>query len=149
MDISKAWGYAAVVIPSKLFWQGFVVLDPEREDVKRLAKELLHNFQIATSIKPAWGPDEDRAFLGAMQAVLVDTVPKMPAPGAQAIVAAASSWLAKISGHRFFIVNGKPDEKGIETDLVEIPVQTPDQARDYIERQVQPLKMGLMLQLLK
>lgn len=146
MDISKAWGYGAVVIGKRLFWQGFVVLDPGRKD---LAPSIEHAENVAKFAYQAAGhePTSDQVF-GALQSALVDCFVKkgMYSEGKAAVF---SSAIARHSGQRFFVVAAAEEEGGTRTTFIPLEANTPETARDEVNRIVAPLKMGTIINLMK
>lgn len=139
MNISTAWGYGVVIVPRKLFWQGFVILDPDRKD---LQSSIVHAENLAKWGYQASGqePTEDQVF-GSLQSALVECLTGEVdyAEGKAAIFSAA---ISKHSGRKYWIIDATEEEHGTTTSFVPLEVHTAEAARNAINHRVMPLKMG-------
>jgi hypothetical protein len=140
MDISKAWGYGAIVLPRKLAWQGFAILSPGDKHVHAAVGRALAS---AAQVEGETTPLE-----GTIAATLVFCMTK-PAPESEFGVAVFASALSEVIGHRFWILNAYEDPGGTRTEVVRLEVSTPEAAREAINSAVLPLRMGQALYALR
>ncbi len=141
MKPENAFGYAAIVVPAKFFWQAFFVPDP-----KTLAPYVGQAIAAAATGFQAIGKEaSDDDILGAMLAGLASTIRS----GDEARAAIFAAAVVELSGERFFVVDVTDEPGGTATRLSPLEVATVDAARAQIETRVQPLKLGLLLRTMK
>lgn len=131
------YGYGAIVVPSKLFWQAFFIPDP-----KTLAPYVGQAIALAVKGYQAVGREaSEDDILGAMLASLASTIQSGDQPRAAIFAAAA----VEITSKKFFVVDVTDEPEGTSTRFTPLEVATADAAKAQIETRVQPLKLGLLL----
>lgn len=139
------WGYGAVIVPDKLFWQGLLLTDP-----KDLAPQVGQAISAAHVAFSAMGKSPvDSIVFGAVQAGLVACVLDHRDEASQAKAAVFAACVSELSGKRFWIVQAWDDAEGTTTDFFELEVETVEQAKAEIERRVAPLKLALLINMTK
>jgi hypothetical protein len=129
VDISDAWGYAAVFRRSTGDWQGFIVPDPEAREWRDSVKIATEVATYASMDTPSPDPDRPIAPEGALAGALADGV----FSGDWTRVGIFASTLAKMTGKRFWIVAAEvDDEGGFDTKFNALKASTPEEARDLI-----------------
>jgi hypothetical protein len=141
VNISKAWGYAAIAMPGNFVWQPFEVLDPDGPDIADLvdraisvAKETFAG--LASITGPVLRPEAGLAALAA----------ECLTEGNQLGLSVYSAAISKMTGKRFWVIDVL-EVGGDETvtNFVPLDVATPELARDLISQRMRPLEMGRML----
>lgn len=129
MDISDAWGYAAVFRKSTGDWQGFFVPDPEHPHWKESVESALSLAAYAT--KDILSMDRKRPIApeGGLAGALVDVLYEQDWIKVGVFAAA----LSKMTGKKFWVVAAESDgEGGFNTDFRALKAATPAEAREMI-----------------
>ncbi len=131
MDISKAWGYGAVVMPKTGRWQSFLVPDPEDP---RLVESVNQAISIALgATENIFSIDRIKmAPVGAMAGAVVSALDDDDWDKVAVFTAA----LSKMSGYRFWVIEaeGNIEQDGLVVKHIPLRATTPEEACDMIKR---------------
>lgn len=133
MDISKAWGYGAVIFPKTCEWQAFVIPDPGSEPFRTSVGKALAN---AAQVEGETTPSEGTVAAALVQCMIA---------GNEFGVGVFAAALSEVTERRFWVVDATLDDGGTVTQCSRLDVQSAEEARAEIDRRVMPLKMGQVL----
>lgn len=142
MNIEECWGYGAVVIPRKLAWQGFQILEPSDPSIHA---EVAKAIAYATQLLEQGPPRESLSAEGILSACLMSAMEDGNVHG----VAVFATALSEEIGCRFWVVDGIGDSDGAATTVTRLAVDSAAAARDQINARVLPLRMGQVLQMMR
>lgn len=137
MDISNAWGYGAVAIPSMTFYQGFVIDDPAT-----LHDDIAAFYWAVQSVYPDTDKalDKEHFYIGSIQAALVETLIHFTEADAACRVRVLAAALSGRVG-RYWLVSARRDELGTASKLIKLKATTPERAREMIDRICAPIRV--------
>ncbi len=125
-------GYFGVIIPDYNYYQGFFLheaaIKKAPDFLESLRKEIISFSEVRNPVPGV--PDKDQALLGALCAALVEGARTQ----SESILLHVGGALSLVMHHKYFVVRGDIDQRGIGTQIWRMPpeINSPDAARDYI-----------------
>jgi hypothetical protein len=138
--IDNAWGYGAVVFPRIAEWQGFIILDPESDEMKGAVEQAMTRIYQGMTLSPVKVEAE-----GALAAAIAESMKT----GQMSKVAVFSSALSQFLDKRFWVIDAEESDDGMVTTVRPLKVTTPKEARDAINTAVMPLQLAQFLKATK